>query len=118
MANSKKGTAQVVQVTPKQSVIKEFGSKTKLVAAIVALYDAADGSAAKLQQASNTRLLSHHRNTKRMVAKFGSRAKAVEAILKAKYPKGEVPQAEQAKVAGFPPWRLMDLHRQLTGETK
>lgn len=118
MANSSKGTKQVNPPTPKQKVAKQFGSKQSLVDAIVALYDAPEGSATKLKQASNTRLLSHHHNTKRMVAKFGSRANAVEAVLKLKYPKGNVPEAEKAKVAGYAPWRLMDLHRQLTGETK
>ncbi len=118
MANSKKGTAQVKPFTPKQNVAKQFGTKKALVDAIVGLYDAPDGSAAKLQQSSNTKLLSHLHNTKRLVAKFGSRANAVAAILKARFPKGNAPESEQAKLAGYSPWRLMDLYRQATGETK
>ena len=118
MANSSKGTAQVVPVTPKQKVAKQFGSKKELVQAIVALYDAPEGSATQLGQTSNTRLLSHHHNTKRLVAKFGSRANAVAAILKARFPKGNPPDSEQTKLAGYSPWRLMDLYRQATGETK
>lgn len=118
MANSKKGTAQIKPVTPKQQVAKQFGGKEALVDAIVALYDAPDGSKGKLKQVSNTRLMSHLHNTKRLVAKFGSRSSAVSAILKLKYPKGEVPQSEQDKFGKFAPWRLMDLHRQLSGETK
>ncbi len=118
MANSKKGTAQIKPVTPKQQVVKQFGTKTALVEAIIALYDAPDGSKGKLQQGSNTKLMSHLHNTKRMVAKFGNRSSAVAAVLKLKYPKGETPQSEQTKFAAFSPWRLMDLHRQLSGETK
>lgn len=118
MANSKKGTAQIKPVTPKQKVAKQYGGKEALVDAIIALYDAPEGSKGKLRQTSNTRLLSHHHNTKRLVAQFGSRQKAVAAILALKYPKGHVPDSEQAKIGGYSPWRLMDLHRQVSGKAK
>jgi len=117
MANSKKGTAQVKPVTPKQQVAKAHGSKAALVDAILALYDPADGSKGKLLRVANSKLLTHLHNTKRMVAMFGSRANAVAAVLKLKFPNG-APEGEAAKVGAFAPWRLMDLYRQLSGKTK
>lgn len=112
MANSKKGTAQVNPPTPKQQVDKKFGSKGKLVDKLLGLYSAADGSRSKLMQTSNTKLLSHLHNTQRMVKDFGSVDGAVTAILALRYPKGNAPAAEKAKLDGSSPWKLMDLHRQ------
>lgn len=114
--NSKKGTKQVNPPTPKQRVQKQFGSKDALVDAIVALYDAPEGSKSKLKQVSNTKLMTHHHNTQRMVKQFGSRDKLADAIIAAKFPKGGAPEGEKAKLLGFSPWRLMDLYRQVAGK--
>lgn len=116
--NSKKGTKQVVPVTPKQKVIKQYGSKEALVDALIALYDAPEGSKARLKQVSNSKLMTHFHNTQRLMKQFGSRAAAVDAILSARFPKGGVPDGERDKLLGYNPWRLMDLVRQATGKAK
>lgn len=112
MANSKKGTKQIVATTPKQKVNAQFGSKAQLVDKILNLVsDLPSGSKAKLMQASNTKLMSHHHNTQRLVDTFGSKSKAIDAILAKRFPKG-APEGERAKLEGASPWKLMDLHRQ------
>lgn len=118
MANSKKGTAQVNPPSPKQQVGKKFGSKKQLVEAILGLIgDAPEGSQSKLMQTANSKLMSHHHNTQRMVKQFGNRGGAIDAILGLRFPKG-APEAEKAKLERFSPWRLMDLHRQATDAKK
>lgn len=112
MANSKKGTKQVNPPSPKQIVAAKFGGKNQIVDAILALYDAPEGSRGKLKQVSNTKLLSHHRNTERLIKQFGSRQGAIDAILAVKFPKGNAPDSEKAKLAAANPWKLADLHRQ------
>lgn len=112
MANSKKGTKQVNPPAPKQQVIKTFGGKTQLVDAIIGMLgDAPEGTRGKLMQASNSKLISHHHNTTRMVKDFGSKDGVVTAILATRFPKG-APQGEREKLEPQSPWRLMDLHRQ------
>jgi len=118
MANSKKGTAQVNPPTPKQVVEKKFGSKAALVDKILALYDASEGSRAKLMQTANSKLVTHLHNTERMAKLFGSRAGTITAILALRYPKGNAPESEQTKLEKFSPWRLMDAHRQATTAKK
>lgn len=110
--NSKKGTAQVNPATPKQIVAKKFGTKDTLVDAVLAMYDAPEGSRGKLKQCSNSTLMSHHHNTQRMVKQFGTRQGAIAAILKVVYPKDNAPDSVKAKYASYSPWRLMDLARQ------
>lgn len=112
MANSKKGTAQVNPPTPKQKVAKQFGSKGALVDKILALYEAPEGSRAKLLQTANSKLITHLHNTQRLRKELGGTDGAVTAILALRYPKGNAPEAERAKLLGMSPWRLMDLHRQ------
>lgn len=114
MANSKKGTAQVNSPTPKQKVEKQFGSKSALVDKILAMYDAPDGSRAKLMQTANSKLVTHLHNTERMQKQFGTRDGTITAILALRYPKGNAPDGEKAKLEKFSPWRLMDAHRQAT----
>ncbi|MFZ4576973.1 MAG: hypothetical protein ACOYOB_01155 [Myxococcota bacterium] len=112
MANSKKGTKQQAAITPKQKVAKAFGSKAALVDKIIALIgDAPEGSRSALNQVSNSRLISHHRATARMVELFGSRDGAITAVLAVRFPKG-APEGERARLEGLSPWRLMDTHRQ------
>lgn len=118
MANSKKGTVQVNPPGPKAVVDKKFGGKGALVDKILALYDAQEGSRAKLMQTSNTKLISHLHNTQRAIKEFGSRQGVITAILAIKYPKGTVPENEKTKLEAFSPWRLIDLHRQATTATK
>ena len=114
MANSKKGTAQVNPPTPKQKVEKQFGSKAALVDKLLALYDAPEGSRAKLMQTANSKLATHLHNTQRMSKEFGSRDGTITAILALRYPKGNAPDGEKTKLEAFSPWRLMDAHRQAT----
>jgi hypothetical protein len=112
MANSKKGTAQINPPTPKQIVADKFGGKNQIVDSILALYDAPEGSRGKLKQVSNSKLLSHLRNTDRLIKQFGSRQGAVDAILAIKYPKGNAPESEKTKLAAANPWKLADQLRQ------
>jgi hypothetical protein len=116
--NSKKGTKQINPATPKQKMLKQHGSKDALVDAIIALYDAPEGSKGKLKQVSNSKLMTHLHNTKRMVAQFSTRIGVIDAILAARYPHGNAPAGEKTKLLAAPPWRLMDLHRQVTGTVK
>jgi len=112
MANSKKGTKQVNPPTPKAKVAKQFGGKGQLVDAILAAIPGApEGSRSKLMQTANSKLISHHRNTQRLVHEFGSVDGAVTAVLALRFPKG-ASDVERAKVEGQSPWRLMDMHRQ------
>jgi hypothetical protein len=118
MGNSKKGTKQVNPPTPKQRVGSKFGNKGALVDAILGLIGTApDGSRAKLMQAPNSKLLSHHRACERMSKQFGNKDGVVTAILALRYPKG-APQGERENLEKHSPWRLMDLHRQAAGKAK
>ncbi len=117
MANSKKGTKQVNPPTPKQRVEKQFGTKAALVDKIIALYDAPEGSRAKLMQTANSKLVTHLHNTDRLIKQFGSREGAVTAILALRYPKG-APESEKTKLSAFSPWRLADAYRQATTAKK
>ncbi|GEM_PF-1124634 len=119
MANSKKGTKQVNPPTPKQRVNSAFGGKHGLVDEIMNLIGESDSDLrSRLLQVSNTRLMSHHHNAKRMVSKFGSKDGAVEAICAERFPKGNVPEGYRAKLEGFSAWRLIDAHRQSLDATK
>jgi|ETNmetMinimDraft_26_1059896.scaffolds.fasta_scaffold62318_1 hypothetical protein len=114
MANSKKGTAQVNPPTPKQRVNAAYGSKSALVDEIIALIGAGDRDVrGKLMQVSNSRLMSHHHNAKRMVAKYGSRDGIVEAICAKKFPNGDVDEHYRARLEGYSAWRLIDVDRQV-----
>ncbi len=118
MANSPKGTKQVNPPAPKALVNKQFGSKAQLVDAILSLIgDAPEGSRSKLMQTPNSKLLSHHHNTQRLVKQFGSKSGAIDAILAARFPK-RAPDGERAKLEKFNPWRLMDHYRQATDAAK
>ncbi len=114
MGNSKKGTAQVNPPTPKQRVNSAFGSKSALVDEIIRLIGASERDVrSKLMQVSNNRLMSHHHNAKRMVAKYGSRDGIIEAICAKKYPKGNVDEHYRARLEGYSAWRLVDVDRQV-----
>lgn len=114
MANSKKGTKQVNPPTPKQRVNAAFGGKAALVDEIMKLSGVGDADVrSKLMQVSNTRLISHHHNAKRMVAAYGSREGLIEAICAKKFPKGNVDEHFRTAIEGFSPWRLVDLDRQV-----
>jgi len=115
---SNKVEKQINPATPKQKMLKQHGSKDALVDAIIALYDAPEGSKGKLKQVSNSKLMTHLHNTKRMVAQFSTRIGVIDAILAARYPHGNAPAGEKTKLLAAPPWRLMDLHRQVTGTVK
>ncbi|MSP90597.1 MAG: hypothetical protein EXR79_02140 [Myxococcales bacterium] len=105
---------QVNPPGPKSRVKSAFGNKGALVDAILALSGATpDGSRAKLMQAPNSRLLSHHRAASRMVKEFGSKDGVVTAILALRFPKG-APAGDREKLERFSSWRLLDLHRQAT----
>ncbi len=114
MANSKKGTAQVNPPTPKQRVNAAFGSKSALVDEIIQLIGSGGSDVrSKLMQVSNQRLMSHHHNAKRMVAKYGSKDGIVEAICAKRFPKGDVDEHYRARLEGYSAWRLMDVDRQV-----
>ena len=112
MANSKKGTKQVNPATPKQRVESAFGGKAALVSELVGLMGGDASLRSKLMQVSNTRLVKHHRATKRMVESFGSKSGLIEAITALRFPKGTPDEGFAAKLESYSPWRLMDLHRQ------
>lgn len=118
MANSKKGTKQVNPPTPKQRVNSTFGNKGSLVDALLDLIGESDSKLrASLMQVSNTRLMSHHHNAKRLVTKFGDKNGAIEAILGERYPKG-APDGYREKLEAFSAWRLIDEHRQAQDASK
>ncbi len=113
MANSKKGTSQVNPPTPKQRVSSAFGGKRALVDELMGLMgESGDELRSKLLQVSNTRLVKHHRAAKRMVGNFGSKDGLIEAIVALRFPKGTPDEGFRAKLEGYSPWRLVDLHRQ------
>ncbi|MCO4760593.1 MAG: hypothetical protein KC502_03770 [Myxococcales bacterium] len=113
MANSKKGTKQVTPPTPKQRVGAGFGGKRALVDEIMGLMgDSTDELRSALLQVSNSRLINHHRATKRMVSSFGSKDGLIESIVALRFPKGTPEEGYRAKLEGYSPWRLVDLHRQ------
>ena len=113
MANSKKGTQQVNPPTPKARVSSAFGGKRALVEEITGLMgDSSSELRSALMQVSNTRLINHHRAVKRMVAGFGSKDGIVESIIALRFPKGTPDEGYRAKLEGYSPWRLVDLHRQ------
>lgn len=113
MANSKKGTKQVTPPTPKARVVAAFGSKEALVKEITGLMgDSSKELESALKQVSNKRLINHHHAVKRMVAGFGSKDGIIESIIALRFPKGTPDEGYRAKLEGYSPWRLVDLHRQ------
>lgn len=104
--------------TPLQTVKEQFGSREKLVDALVPLVDAQRGDSgndsirSRLMGLSNHKLLRLYRVEQKVRERFGDRAKLMEHILSARKQAGLTADADyQRKLDGFSKARLLDLTR-------
>ena len=108
--------------TPLQKVNDEFGSKEKLADKLIPLLDRpededADTFAKRIRTASNKQLLRLWAAEQAVKERFGSRDKLVDAIVRGKFD-GKDNADYRAKIAPYSKSRLLDLHRQVTGNRK
>lgn len=99
--------------TPLQRVKEEYGSKDKLVDALMSLVtrkgESKDQLKTRLKTASNDKLLRLHRTHTTIKEQFGDKEKLVDALLAAKNRTKDNDYRE--KLLSYSPGRLLDMHR-------
>ena len=104
----------MVKESPKVQFAKRWSSKTEAAAAIVSLIGDHDGKTAhRLKSVSNAKLLKLHAAGEELKSRFASRSGLEDAILKIKFPQGNVDETYKSRLQGYGVLRLLDLHRQL-----
>lgn len=106
--------------TPLQQVKEQFGSKEALAKKLIPLLDRAEDEDTadferRITTASNKQLLRLWAAEEAVKSRFGSKDKLVDAIVKGRFD-GKDNADYRAKIAGYAKTRLLDLHRQVTGE--
>ena len=106
--------------TPLQLVKDEFGSKEALAKKLIPLLDRRededqDDFERRIKTASNKQLLRLWQAEQSVKERFGSKEKLVDAIVKGRFD-GKDNADYRAKIAPYAKTRLLDLHRQVTGE--
>ncbi|HEX2878880.1 MAG TPA: hypothetical protein VHO25_05025 [Polyangiaceae bacterium] len=101
---------------PASQVKERFGDKAKLLAALEKLTTSElwldrVSKAKSLKNVANSKLLKLHDTLSLLKKDFGSRAKLIDAILKAE--KRSKDAGYKGKLESYPSPRLMDLHRAL-----
>jgi len=110
MSDTKKKT---VAVGPLAQVKKQHGSRADLIEKILPLLDDPDAAAAKraLTRTPNAKLITLLAAGTAVQKQFGSRQALVAAVVKATYPKGNVPEGYEDKLAAYNLKRLYDLYQ-------
>lgn len=105
----------MAQKTPNEKMKARWGSKAAAVDAVLAVVGDPDGKTrARLRNARNDQLLRLFEAGQTVQKTFGTREKLVDAILKFKFPKGDVDATYRAKVEAWGIRRQLDTHGQLT----
>ncbi len=103
-----------MKATPLQIVKDKFQTRANLVDTIIPLLDGADdGTRARLMSASNRKLLRIHETALIVRDKFGGRKNLKDAILTARYPKGNPDDGFLKRLEEASLKRLLELHRQV-----
>ena len=106
------------KLTPLQSVLKDFGSKEKLVSQLAAKLEKFEGEGnddfnTRLTQVSNKKLLRLWKAQNRLESEFSSKGALVDAIVTLKNPKQANDRAFKSKLMNFRATRLLDMHDSL-----
>lgn len=106
----------MAKLTPVEEVRQRFGSKEALAKQLLKVVDKDDDVddaefERRIMTASNRQLLRLYEVSEIIKGRFGSKKNLVDAIVKAKFPKGNDPYRD--KLMTLPSTRLLDLHRSL-----
>lgn len=106
--------------TPLQQVKEQFGSKDALAKKLVALLDKPEDEdqadfERRIETASNKQLLRLWSAEQAVKSRFGSKDKLIDAVVRARFD-GNDNADYRAKVSTYSKTRLLDLHRQVTGQ--
>ena len=103
--------------TPMQLVNERFGSRAKLVDAIMPLLGSSDQNLqTRLMSTSNKKLLRIHETAEIVQNKFGARKELVEKVVALRYPKGNPDDGYLKRVEEASLKRLLDMYRQAGGK--
>ena len=105
--------------TPKQIVEAKFGSRAKLIAALLPLLedDVNSDTERRLKSTTNDKLLSLHRAATEVRARFQSKRNLVAEIATKKFPNRKQPDPKfVAKIEKYTVKRLLDLHKQVSSQ--
>jgi hypothetical protein len=107
--------------TPKQIVQDKFGTRAKLIAALLPLLedDVNSDTERRLKGSTNEKLLTLHRAATEVRARFQSKRNLVAEIARKRFPARDVPDPKYAaKIGKLSVKRLLDLHRQVSSHSR
>jgi hypothetical protein len=104
------------KLSPKQALIKQFGTRADIVNQILPLIGGGDAERSALMGTTNAKLLRIHAVASEVKAKFGGKSGLVDAIAKLQFAGGAPNAGWREKMNGFTVKRLADKYRQLGGK--